>query len=97
MRLSSQMKTNFQEYIAGSPLKHLVKIWEIWEFFTPKYGRYMGFCLIISKKYGRNMGKPRAKKCELMHIQQKYTSKSTLNSFFFSVWLLKLERMNACG
>ena len=32
------------------------KIWEIWEFFSEKYGRNMGDFGIFMAKFGKNMG-----------------------------------------
>ena len=32
------------------------KIWEIWEFFRPKYGGNMGIFTIFSDFFGKNMG-----------------------------------------
>ena len=41
---------------AGSPLEHWKKIWEIWEFFRPKYGRNMGDLSILQHFFEKNMG-----------------------------------------
>ena len=59
------------------------KIWEIWEFFRPKYGGNMGIFTIFSDFFGKNMGNMGILKrlSEVFHRQNVISKKNDRQNF----------------
>merc|ERR1712105_478250 len=55
-RFSLQQFYRARKFNCRPPNYFFEKIWEIWEFFSEKYGRNMGDFGIFMAKFGKNMG-----------------------------------------